>query len=545
MCKINRTIVIANIEGLRLEGDGRDRTDVRWIGNDAQDYQDWLDDPASNPLYPMFSIHNSSGLHFADFGIHVSADRTLISAFDMVNACVDATVTWGDGSTEDLCAGYNDGDGPGTHGNSFHDLRINSVGKDDDSALVYGVRILLPEGWSGEGQDLCDSSVLADCGNDAHSFNELHVTTFRDTAFLIEGQQSVGHVFRHTHCRGTLVPGVAPLGGGTVDYDNVANNCVRTGRDGEANSAGSFSWYGGLANGLRDAVFRVGSNPEVVHIAGGYTEVAAALLKGEAASSRPGGTGRPTGTSRPGGVRIESYYFNTDYLDVWVDGNTAYNPQGIIVDMHDVGPLSMYNNLLGYFRGTNPDGTPRTQERVSLCWSDPYGDVADISSFVFEGNAIGTANDNPFHPTDGTNTTEGCIYPTVQRSNLIAAEDNWEAMPQHFGVLDVAPGTSSFSVNHDSSSHNYFEVEGMGQINCLEDGYQGQRVVLVGSKDLAYRSLFQQVKIENKLPVASWGNSCRNIALREGKSMRLGAGETLTLVKGDDTYWYELDRSEN
>lgn len=141
---------------------------------------------------------------------------------------------------------------------------------------------------------------------------------------------------------------------------------------------------------------------------------------------------------------------------------------------------------------------------------------------------------------------DSCIYPTTQASNLVARiwnEDKtdvvWDIMPQHHSTLDSAD--QAYSVLDRGHSHHYFEVEGTSkQIACLEDGVAGQVIVLQGTKtpgtDVA---MARDRNLWFFVPLA-----CRNLVLSQGGT-QLELGDTLTLVKGPDEYWYEVSRSDN
>ena len=527
-CLISETVKITNREGVRIEGEGWNRTVLVWQGDGVS---------------PMFSVQNSSGVSFAHFGVSVwdaegdvaGEGHALVSAFDVYNACHDP----------DSCQGYEAGDGPGSHGNSFESLRIaachdqckRSLCIDRYSRLDHAIRIRLHPDYDENSGDECGDSEEADCGNGGHTFTDVFVRHFRESAFVIEGKNSTGNVF--TACRGA----------GRFDYlhtlgqDDPAlifgKSIVRTGReeidDDRALPAGSFSWYGGLSNSARDAVFVIGPNPDKVHIQGLYLERSAMLLRTY-----------ESGLGTSGGVTLESIRFDTTHMpEYFLDGNEY----GLVVDMRSSGSLTMRGNLIGE-RGMQAwddvnllweDAEP---ENVAICWSFPAGDTeADAASFVFVGNAIGTDNTNPFHPTDGSQPMDECIYPTTQHSNLIATgwegsnNDAWLPMPQHFSTLDTSQ-SDTFSVTRRPTSHTYFDVQGEGAIRCLEHGYAGQKIVLIGSEVRAFTEVANAgAGWITHLPV-----QCDNLVLANGTSAFLGLGDTLTLVKGEDGFWYELAR---
>ena len=92
-------------------------------------------------------------------------------------------------------------------------------------------------------------------------------------------------------------------------------------------------------------------------------------------------------------------------------------------------------------------------------------------------------------------------------------------------------------------SHGQFFVEGSSSIECIEDGFEGQRIVLLNDPDA---SATDSTTIEQATNPGLWTISgCRNISLRNGLAMKMYPGDTLTLIKGADYLWYELGRSEN
>ena len=232
-------------------------------------------------------------------------------------------------------------------------------------------------------------------------------------------------------------------------------------------------------------------------------------------------------------MHIDSSYFNAEWLNDW---NDRTNVLGTIIDLRGIGPLYLHNNVFGHTSGEN----------LSVCWTDPDERSKDISTFVASGNAFGTVNDNPFRPSDGIDFEDDCIYPTVQESNLIYGEvgqiHSWIEMPQHFSTVTIQGVNPSMSVSRQPTSHNYFLVDGGYMkpypfLTCIRHGVQGQRIVLVGSTGFT--------------SIEDYGGSlspllpyCKNIDLDGTLPMELGPNDSLTLVKGDDDIWYEIDRSD-
>jgi len=187
-------------------------------------------------------------------------------------------------------------------------------------------------------------------------------------------------------------------------------------------------------------------------------------------------------------------------------------------------------------------------ENISICWTYPEGDDgAFIGGFVFEGNSIVTTNDNPFLPqhSQDEEVLDECIYPTTQTGNRIEedgwvglAGPEWSRMPQHFTQLHTSITTHP-SVSWTSTSHSFFDVEGRRRdIRRLEDGVPGQTVVLVGRET---RMNGTTIADESAGFPAPWATG--NLAL--SSAIQLGVGDTLTLLKGPDTLWYEISNSDN
>ena len=520
-CLITETVLITNREGVRIEGEGWNRTVLVWQGVDGDEG-------------PMFSVQNSSGISFAHFGTSNAPDEgeqtyDLVSAFDVYNACFDGYDEIYEGFQYNTCDFYQPGSGPGSHGNSFENLRIGACHDEctdccrDTNAneLDYAIRIRLHPDYDETSGDECGASVEADCDNGGHTFTNLHVRHFRQSAYVIEGKNSNGNVFTACH------------GGGRFNYDDPmpadpaeiwGESFVRTGReevDGNpALPAGSFSWYGGSANSVNNAVFVIGPNPDKIHIQGLYDERCGMLLRTY-----------ESGLATSGGVTIESVRFDTTHMPEWfADGN----PYGLVVDMRSSRSLNMRGNLIGErgMQAWNEDDLvfeDAEPENASICWSFPEDEEeSDAASFVFVGNAIGTDNANPFHPTDGSQHMDECIYPTTQHSNLIATGwenvDAWTPMPQHFSTLDTSQ-SDTFSVIRRPTSHTYFNVTGGGTLRCLEDGVSGQKAVLIG----------------HGAEIASFG-ACHAFFLKDGATATLDEGHTITLVRGD-YFWYETSRN--
>jgi len=503
VCKITKTIKVTNQDGLRLEGSGRDRTLLYWYGNEG----------VSGSTGPMFSIQNSRGVELSSFGVCMDPGTTLDSAIDIYNACFDG---WERPDGSNTCDGYDPTTAQGSHGNSFHDLSITTCAGPTTS-LHNGIRILLHPQFNPKIAGHLDCGLPeSDCHNDGHVFSEVHVTTVRKASFVIEGQESVGNVFRHVHCKAIFGTFEDPVTG-FPNEDQIGDYCVRAGRMGVPGTSGSFSWYGGLANGVKEAVFKVGRNPEKVTISGVYTERAKAILVG---------TDDPGSVAIPGGVHIDSYQFNPVWINDW---NTGNNPDGTIIDLAGTGPLSMVNNKFGapISRGTT----------LSFCWADPVDDSLDVSSFEFTGNLVETTLENPFAPRDD------CIYPTRQDANLVTGQYDgfWHSMPVVYTELDADPGPNpvhTFSVNRQPTAHTHFHVNGSGEIRCLEDGFQGQRIILVGG------DIDGTVDIQPSRIHYDWFlYGCYNIHLANSEVYSMHPGDSLMLVKGDDLFWHEIGRN--
>ena len=527
-CWIDQTVRITNREGVRIEGEGWNRTVLVWHGDGGS---------------PMFSVQNSSGVSFAHFGTS-NLDNNggptyhLESAFDVYNACFAGIEDDGDTT----CDSYVAGDGPGSHGNSFESLRIgachdgcaNCCRDSNANTMDYGIRILLHPFYIGAeiSGDECGVTERADCDNGGHRFTDVYVRHAQQSAFVIEGKNSIGNVF--TNCRGGLRFHYADFLPGDDPASFWGRSVVRTGREELFNSparpAGSFSWYGGLSNGAHDAVFVIGPNPDKVHIQGMYMEQSARLLRTY-----------ESGLDTSGGVTIESVRFDTTAMpEYFLDGNEY----GLVVDMRSSASLTMRGNDIGERGMVTADDEPLEPENAAICWSFPAGeDDADAASFVFVGNSFGTDNENPFHPTDGSQHMDECIYPTTQHSNLIATgwvndQDPWEPMPQHFSTLDASQ-SDTFSVTRRPTSHTYFNVDGVGAIRCLEGGYAGQRIVLIGQEEKGFTEIDNA---DGAGLIAHLPGQCSNLVLANGASAFLSRGSTLTLVKGEDGLWYELSR---
>ena len=581
-CMISKTIKIANRTGLRIEGGGRNKTILRWNSTGG----------------PMFLLLNSSGISFAHFGVKTdrgdagNAGTELVSAFDMYNSCFDGLIDTGQ-VQEDLCSGYSPGDPPGSWGNSLEDIAIQQG--NGSNPLLNGVRVLLHPDYQPLVADLCQIDVRADCGNGGHVFDHVHIYNFHKSAFVLEGKASVGNVFRDTHCRGTFLGSSLMGDPPTIDPDCCGNSCVYSGREEYPDTAASFAWYGGLANAVADSAFVIGADVNKVHISGTYAERCHRLLRtttdfgsdattmvpvddlglgSSIAGTEDVATGSFPNTSddtaglsagigdvtpvsiahfipTSGGITIESTFFDSQWMNDWEGVAADY---GAVVDARNVRSLSMRGNTIG-FRG---EGNYYA-DWMALCWSPREGD--DAGSFVFEGNAIGTKFDNPFRPWNGSEYMEGCVYPTIQRDNLWAprtawdpavpddpdtipgVHDSWIPMPTHFSVVNTTT-SSSFSVFDTPGDHQVFVVEGLGSVECIEGGAEGQKIVLM--KPLQGGLNLPSTTIEQATNPGTWPIlGCRNIRLNGSQALQLGPTDTLTLVKGDDGVWYEIARSDN
>ncbi len=525
-CSIDETIYITNTRGIRLEGKGRGATILRWDGDDAE---------------AMFSIQNSADLSFGYFSACVFNGH-LESIIDMYNACHGAP----DGNGGDACNPYDPAAGPGSHGNVFHHIGIGDC-EDALGELDNGIRVRLHPGYAGSPTDDC-AVAEADCGNGRHFFDTLHVSSFDDSAFVLEGRSSVGNTFTGTYCGGRIPRYGGSGGTDSFTQQNFGDSCVRTGLSGTSDTAGSFSWFGGLADLLSDSVFVLGSGPEAVYVAGLHARQSRMLLRDE--------DGSPEQT---GSVTIESSYFDTSTVHAWEhedDTPFPFEPSsyGVVVEMHSAGPLSLRNDFFGHDQGFGDCEPSGTFDNISICWSppeaatEPYGDDSVIGSFVFEGNAIITSNENPFVPTresyTGEHETMDCLYPSEQRSNLVRSklEDGtlgWAHMPQHYNELTRV--MTEVSASRTTGSRHLFRTCERQQVRRLTDGAAGQRVVLFGP------ATSRRATVQNGFDLWWWFDPIRrrNLWLPDGLAMRLGYGDTLVVVKGPGEYWFTVGSSDN
>jgi len=260
-----------------------------------------------------------------------------------------------------------------------------------------------------------------------------------------------------------------------------------------------------------------------------------------------------------GGVAIESSYFDTSYVRSWdVDEGHSGLPGtmdatvGLMVHMRSSGPLSLRDNFFGERRTFDPDGVLLDKvDDISICWSpaeitgDDDEETELLGTFVFEGNAIITSNTNPFAPGSqqptGAEVNLDCVYPTTQRSNIVltGAEDvdvMWAHMPQHRSLMNSIDAKQS--VQDTTGSHYLFAARGYtGGIDYLTGGFAGQRITIIGDEPIGSGTVFQDALRP------AWMKA-DNLRLPSSPALKLKVGETLTLVRGTDGYWYAVGCSK-
>ena len=595
-CVISDPLKICNKRGLRIEGSGRGKTVLVW-------------EPSVSTLYPegpLFWLQNSAGIHFAHFSVCIGGPggvvTTLESAIDMYNACYDCEVRSG-GKTYEHCQlfagdadatpvqpsptttvydGYEINEQPQSRLNSFDDIEIAACGG-ADSALENGIRVRMhPDlqlqdvgsGWTGRQINDCthdDVGVDDDCWNHGHTFTNVHVSEFRDSAFVVEGRMAFAISFYDCHCDGSYDDGIIQ------NYPDGGLTCVRTGRittdpdDSAADvllsgTSGNFYWYGGSARGLSNAVFQLGGVNSTVLISGIHAERSRALL-----DSRFSGS-----VITPFPVMVESSVFETDWIDVWegvyvtdqstVDQYPPENDYGRVITFPYRGPLIVRNSVIGLCG--NPDST--TIENASIGWTYVEGAGLDnvldkdiyLGGFLFEGNALATTLDNPFVPENSQGFEETSFYrvpsglvdypcwryPTDQRSNLSCqgadgSDVYWAPMPQHFTEVDIYPenpqlpfGGTTLTVAETDTSHELFVLTGMGneaRVARISHGVPGMVVVLTVSGD--YTVTIQSTVV----------TSIGRIRLSNSTAFAMNNQDTLWLVLDADGIWQELGRSDN
>ena len=180
-CTIRSTIKICNKEGIRIEGAGRGATILTWNPDDHTERG------------PMFSLQNSKSVEFAHLSVCTESQdnvtSTLVSAFDLYNACHDCVVETADGSI-DRCVDdpntseieYVPGGQPHSTGNSFDDISIGTCST-EGARLEHGIRVRLHPTVSGFAASTCtpngDATIDGDCWNDGHVFRNVRVSGFQ------------------------------------------------------------------------------------------------------------------------------------------------------------------------------------------------------------------------------------------------------------------------------------------------------------------------------------------------------------------------------
>jgi len=523
VCAINSTLKVTNRSGLRFEGAGRGASVLAWAGDEAG---------------PMFSLQNTAYASFSHFDVCAHTGK-LEAAFDMYEACHDGipivVETGGATYTFDSCAHYSPGAEPGSHENTFTDVGIR-ICDDGSGSLDNGIRILLHPDYTESDPGECGEDEFADCGNEGHFFNNVHVTSFTDSAFVIEGRLSVGNTYTACHCDGWR-PGMAGSG---ADNPNQGKSCVRSGAVfGETGCA--FSWFGGIAENLGDSVFVMQSSPEVLYVSGLRSLGSRMLLRnGERWASV---TGR---------MAFESIYFDTQSANADED----QYPGGKIIHVTSGGSLSIRDSYFGRNYEEPTHGSEPVFDDVSFCWDPPevvtnhYDETDLVGEFVFEGNAVVSSNSNPFSLETGAGSDDSnsgdCVYPTRQMSNVVLVHNElaglqWRTMPQHKGVLTSAD--PEHSVKNTHASHELFDVSGtQGYIAYLTNGFAGQQIALIGTETDRRGST-----INNGMSQRSWFVPLfrKNIWLPANQAVSLRLNDTLFLVKGPRHHWYTVGRSDN
>jgi len=518
ICLVDDTLKITNRSGLRFEGAGRGATRLAWYGGQAE---------------TMFSVQNTAYSTFAHFTACVWSG-SLESVFDVYNACHDGEIMEiqsGDGlvSVVDSCTLYYPGAPPGSHENVFMDLGIR-ICEDSAGELDSGIRIRLHPDYDDQSQFVCGSDEEADCGNDRHLFNNVHIQNSADSSFVIEGSASVGNTFLACHCDGAA----RPMQGTGLPNPDRGDYCVRTGTEFAA-TGGAFSWFGGIAENLERSVFQLSASPESIYVSGLRARNSQMLLNSSAES--------PTVTS---GITIESSYFDTSGVDDQLD------PHGKVVYATSGGVLALRDNYFGLGHDEMESQETPDFGQVSFCWNPPmqetgnYDETERLGEFIFEGNAVISDASNPFAPPLYLGPYElqlqDCVYPTTQMSNTVLVYDKliqglrWRTMPQHKGVLDSAQ--PDHSVKDMGHSHELVDVSGgSGYIARLTGGVAGQQLVLIGT-ELGLGGTTIHEGTSRLLWFAPVNR--KNIWRPGGQAAELHDNETLFLVKGPANHWYTV-----
>jgi hypothetical protein len=535
----------------------------------------------------MFSIQNSAGVQFAHFDVYIKDNEPnltyLVSAVDMYNSCNSCEV-----GGDELCDPSEDDEyyplsDPHSHGNHFEDISIRAGSP--RGVLYTGVRVLLfgrrkdlqagtpqdaisrlctiaPEGDDDDStlsmtelaedmytnnRDRWNSFLRADCHNEQHSFTDVHVSEFRDSAFVVEGRNSKGNVFENCTCDGRYAGGPDDYGDGCCGF-----SCVKTGQFEADNrhtpwvdnltTSGSFHWYGGMARNISDAVFLLGWQNDTSIISGISVERARKLLHAplQEQSSRyifP--------------VIVDSVNFGTAHVHAW-DGVVGPLPKpnhcGIIIDFPNRGPLIVRNSSFGNC-GVAVEDDQQTPEEIRFHWRyaepDPVSNWrASKGGFLFAGNKLSSTVANPFSLQDTICETDPPdeIYPTTQMSNLqctmVESENTyqWTPMPQHFTQLATEHGgTDEFDISRTRTSHEFFRVTGAGSVRRLTGGVPGQRIMLLAET---------KPWIEPEIVHSDDGEE-GTIVLYGGMNFQLTDDDVLWLLMDEDLVWRELARSEN
>jgi hypothetical protein len=331
--EVRETLRIASVRGFRFGGQAPWATELRWLGPDDT---------------PLFDIDRCEDFLLEDFSISIASESKLVAA---------AWIQHGRGGTGRKAA-------PGAF--SSHVLWKN-VHVRGEGNLGYGFQVKLADPGN-------------DVKNDHHSFEQVTVTGYRQSAFSLEGRNAKNIGFHRCHCLGLL------------DRRRIGKVAVETWL--QPNHVAAFFWSDGVAIGNDETDFKLGAPNDTIKIDGVSSEKSARVL--QMPESEPGAE-----VASP--VVLKNYRFGT--------GNPQNPPaaDGEVIQCEATGPLSIIACKIG-------TGIPHQQLRIRYDPKPPPG------AFNFIGNAIG--NDG-----DGQIFTASPPTMPYQNRNLGYRDGKWQPLP--------------------------------------------------------------------------------------------------------------------
>ncbi len=483
---ISETLVLANVNSLRIFGAGRETTNLAWHG--LHQYGT-----------PMFLLSDTRSCHFENFTVSGGTSTPLHAAFISENG------------PETIVAPTR---------NTFKHLRLFAANK---PGLDYGIR------WTPISPGALDSN------NDINTIFDVQVSNVTKVGFSIEHGQSKTHNFFRCSCSKGLAcvktgPPVEFELGQEVPFPIKTEDGQWSGSTSNPIRGGSFRWVGGNGGDSSVADFWLNGGGDNIRISGGDFENSRRLIYKRGADIPVVVEG-----VRWSGNKVADWVANDPNGDGFIDGDSIHSGSGAIchhnsecpsllscvgalgctggvcedpgqceyvegvsdwsiINLKGGGPFHFRNNTLG---GSADNGPQK------ISWTNFNGQ----GSFAFEYNTFYSSSENPIEGKVPTRLEGNQHWKTIY--NAVPLGVPIGLMENKFGAAHAAFGSSG-------KSDTYFYLPQGEVLSQIIKGRLGSQITILGKE------------AEGESDAILVHNDCLRLA--NGLDFHLGPNDSITLL---------------